>query len=347
MKKKIFLHIGTEKTGTTSLQFFCSINNSRLSDQGFYYPFLEELPYVNHRMHAPLAGSLLPERPEFIPTEKYQDRNALFAHFKHDITKRQESNIIVSAEHFSSRCSQPEAVNFINNVLSEFDIRIVVYIRPQHELLFSAYSTYLKNGGTETLYQVIKSPDGWLHPENNYFNYHSMLKPWIDIFGRDSIILRIFENKSLVNNNLIDDFLSVLGVENDPGFQKDIVRNKSLSAVGADLLLIANQFFDEFSVDCETDWQTGQKFRKEIMQFLQSGPSLGKTIPATAIKHISNMYAKSNAELANILRPDLGEALFQAVEPDTSYTCYLKPDIISVDFVEWLVSTWRKAHGNR
>ena len=38
MHKKLFLHIGTPKTGKTSLQYFCENNRKTLMDKGILYP---------------------------------------------------------------------------------------------------------------------------------------------------------------------------------------------------------------------------------------------------------------------------------------------------------------------
>ena len=46
MKPAGFLHIGLQKTGTTSLQQFLYDNNDKLKQKGFYYP--NSLGHVNH-----------------------------------------------------------------------------------------------------------------------------------------------------------------------------------------------------------------------------------------------------------------------------------------------------------
>ncbi|MGH1398028.1 MAG: hypothetical protein ACRBCT_02330 [Alphaproteobacteria bacterium] len=38
MKKKLILHIGQSKTGTTSLQYFLHANKEKLSEMGILYP---------------------------------------------------------------------------------------------------------------------------------------------------------------------------------------------------------------------------------------------------------------------------------------------------------------------
>lgn len=39
--KTLYLHIGTPKTATTSIQSFCYQNREILEKQGFYYPMFD------------------------------------------------------------------------------------------------------------------------------------------------------------------------------------------------------------------------------------------------------------------------------------------------------------------
>ncbi len=46
---KLILHIGTEKTGTTSIQNFLKLNRIKLKKHGYYIPKSPALPSGNHR----------------------------------------------------------------------------------------------------------------------------------------------------------------------------------------------------------------------------------------------------------------------------------------------------------
>jgi hypothetical protein len=54
----VYLHIGTEKTGTTSIQAFLDRNRSRLRSQGVLYP---ELPGSNNQIALSAAALASPE----------------------------------------------------------------------------------------------------------------------------------------------------------------------------------------------------------------------------------------------------------------------------------------------
>ena len=46
--KTLYIHIGTPKTGTTSLQHFCTENAKLFEEQGYCYPiFPHKFKYIN------------------------------------------------------------------------------------------------------------------------------------------------------------------------------------------------------------------------------------------------------------------------------------------------------------
>ena len=57
--KTLYLHIGTMKTGTTSIQEFCRLNNDVLKSKGYCYPeFPWHYPGRNHRRNGLFLNSI-------------------------------------------------------------------------------------------------------------------------------------------------------------------------------------------------------------------------------------------------------------------------------------------------
>lgn len=58
--KKLFLHIGTHKTGSTSVQKFCEANRGELEKRGLFYPdyqpFVDKAPYAHHQFSKAVSG---------------------------------------------------------------------------------------------------------------------------------------------------------------------------------------------------------------------------------------------------------------------------------------------------
>ena len=55
---KIFVHIGTHKTGTTSIQKFARSNEEKLKMKGFFYPGYSILGKKEHYGHHHIAHAL-------------------------------------------------------------------------------------------------------------------------------------------------------------------------------------------------------------------------------------------------------------------------------------------------
>ncbi|MCP4575979.1 MAG: hypothetical protein GY846_06820 [Deltaproteobacteria bacterium] len=249
----------------------------------------------------------------------------------------------MSAEHFSSRCSQKEDIQKICHYLEGFDVQIVVYVRPQHELLISAYSTYLKNGGKEVLNKNIVR-EKCLTTGISYFNYRMMLTPWWDVFGKNRISVRIFQKKRLKNENIFDDVLSVLDIETAFSFNVPKKLNTAVSKEVGEFLHFANQHFPAFDEGNRAGWELGQNFRAEVIPLFPKGKPLYELLSNELIEELKAFYADDNRELALQLRPDLNGLLFLH-EQRTCETGGCKANSsFSHDFVKWVVEQWKRTH---
>lgn len=75
MSKKLILHIGTEKTGTTSIQKFLNLNKDELLNEGIFYPMgtCGTDNYPNHRKLATACFNLGHEDDSFKSLRLSQD----------------------------------------------------------------------------------------------------------------------------------------------------------------------------------------------------------------------------------------------------------------------------------
>jgi len=170
-----------------------------------------------------------------------EDVNELRVRVEEDLTReivalsQQQENaqtLLLSNEHCHSRLVTREEVHYLRQFLDRFaeETRIVVYLRPQHELAISQYSTLIKTG----FHDIDVLPDftggspirgfGKL-----YFEYDKLLERWAGEFGRDKITVRLYSKEHLEGNDVIQDFMSVIGCNAD-GLQVPANENVSLSA---------------------------------------------------------------------------------------------------------------------
>jgi hypothetical protein len=243
----LILHIGTAKTGTTSLQEFLAANRDSLRRKGILYP----LSAGDGKSHALL--SLIPPQVNLTSSHVYtlqaartiKDLKLFREELKDALTKelngRSNGTIqkaIMSSEYCSTRLLTDEEVQGLRDFLSKIfsDIKVVAYIRRQDEYLLSRYSTRVKAGGTDRL--EIPSP----HNAVASFDHWELLSRWARVFGRAQIVCRKFEKDSLKSGDIIDDFLDLAGIGKAQRFQRPERMNVSLDGGCVEFLRIFNKY---------------------------------------------------------------------------------------------------------
>ncbi|HZZ80281.1 MAG TPA: hypothetical protein VFE62_17345, partial [Gemmataceae bacterium] len=210
---ELYLHIGTEKTGTSSVQNFLAANRARLAHMGILYP---ETPGAKNHTGLAAAAQDVTDTGPLRKTLGLQNRNDVEAYrakliegLKEEYRGGAFKTVIMSNEHCSSRLLRDEEVQWLKDILApHFEkIRIVVYLRRQDDYLLSIYSTAVKSGSVRPL----EVPP--LRSAAARYDYWPFLSRWARVFGRDAIVCRKFERATLKNGDVIDDLLSVIGVE--------------------------------------------------------------------------------------------------------------------------------------
>ncbi|MEM8830815.1 MAG: hypothetical protein AAGE96_15865 [Cyanobacteria bacterium P01_G01_bin.19] len=243
---KLFLHIGTEKTGSTTIQEALFVNKECLQKQGFY--FVQSAGKKNNRkipaycMRDDKYDGFFKAQRITTLHQKNIFRKEFFDSFKAEIMNlpKHVHTVIISSEHFHSRTTTIEEVENVKSLLGSFfeDIKIICYVREQSATAVSSYSTAIKSGGTPSLKEILSK----CKPGNIYYNYYLMLSNWRNIFGADNLIVRKFDKSILKNNDLIDDFFCLIDDVLIKSISKDIsLKNESLNMIGQFLGRSVNQ----------------------------------------------------------------------------------------------------------
>jgi hypothetical protein len=255
--RRCILHIGTEKTGTTTLQRFLGTNRGALLQRGFFVPAsLSPYPVVaNHERLTTIALNPTKLDDDLRVTaglKTIEDVEEWRVRVEEDLSReimalsRQPENsptLLLSNEHCHSRLVTREEVHYLRQFLDRFadETRIIVYLRPQHELAISQYSNLLKVG----FHDIDVFPDfigGRSRGFNGlYFEYDKLLERWAGEFGREKITVRRYTKEQLEGNDVIQDFMSVIGCNTD-GLQVPVNENVSLSAEHQTVINAINRY---------------------------------------------------------------------------------------------------------
>ncbi len=240
------VHIGTTKTGSSSIQRFLHGNRRALRDKGILVP--SGLGRVIH-FHAVVAALPFGQSPDLAQVVKLADaqQHATFrettrnSFLKEVAGARACHEAVITAEQLQSRLVLREHVQTFRSLFCNgFDkIRIIVYVRPQLDQLVSLYSTMLRGGYAHSLEDFVKAR---LAPNfRPYFDLCDVITRWSDVFGAENIIVRPYKG---VTGELgtLSDFCNLLNI--DPKADGMVIEpqaNSSINVAGQELLLMLNQ----------------------------------------------------------------------------------------------------------
>ena len=295
-KRNLYLHIGTEKTGTTSIQECLYINRKKLSDSGYH--FLQSMGERNNRKLVCYAMNKTKDEFYKFTLAKFSTQKALRDNIQNQLEKElnkiEESieNVIISSEHFHSRICMIEEVNDLKILLKKYfhKITVICYLREQSDTYKSLYSTSIKAGNKESFEQMGRN----CSKDNIYFNYFKLLQMWSDSFGQENITLRIFDKDRLLNNNILDDFFNIIEPQLIKNLDLPKRTNLSLSDEGLKLGLLINKGFSKLKKNKERN-----VLKNNILKIIDKKFSGRNNILTPEIyERIFNEFAESNINLS-------------------------------------------------
>ncbi len=198
---KVYLHIGTHKTGTTSIQRFLTSNRDKLLDLGYLYPLSGKPKALSIAQHKLSWGVMQKKRFRRV-TGKWEDLGQEWGNLHEEIAREKKENVIISAEDFSNL--NAKTINALKKHLSRYDTKIVIYLRRQDEFFLSLYATVLKGG----FYKPIEE---YIRLKRHRGDYYTFLGIWSKAFGKENLLIRTYE-KSEIKQGLIFNFLETIGL---------------------------------------------------------------------------------------------------------------------------------------
>ncbi|MCW5713960.1 MAG: hypothetical protein KIT43_05545 [Bauldia sp.] len=247
--RNIIVHIGMEKTGTTTIQRFCAANRDILVGLGVAYPV--SVGSDNHRLLATFAmtpprtdeshvelGLIDPKTREAFNSKLEQDLAIEIAALPDSV-----HTIVFSNEHCHSRLLEIEDVVRLKKLIDSYgdNIKILVYLRRQDEVATSLYSTGLRAGLTR--YPIFPTSQEEPNMFRHFFNYDTFVSLWEEVFGPDSVEVRIFDRDAFPGGSVLNDFLAVCSLpqSTDQGFRQVPNQNESIQPVAQEFLRRMNE----------------------------------------------------------------------------------------------------------
>ena len=218
MDKTIYLHIGTSKTGTSSIQDFLYRNRAVLAKKGYCFKRMPIIRYEHAKKNRNgmfLGGH---RRLSFIGPVSMSAKDKIVK-FGLDQVKTQLAHfnaVILTDESLWNSFQKTDFKNLKR--IKAFSgsngakLKVVVYFRPQEDWLESTYRQSIKkmkSGKNRPEWsEYIKNPDIW--PKTNY--YEGLCR-MADVIGKENIIVRVYDRKNFIGGKVEYDFLQAIGLE--------------------------------------------------------------------------------------------------------------------------------------
>ena len=196
----IFLHIGLNKSGSSSIQAFCDRHRQVLHEHGLDYPRVGIHDAAHYGVSKRLIG-----RPD---AAQVPDADGLEKALREALGAGR--HVLLSSEYFF--LANDAEVARIHELLANFgtECRIVIYLRRHDQWIASLFNQALK---TVPRYSPWQSDirDYTLHLLGNReieMRYPVILDRWAKHFGAEAMIVRPFEAAQFLDGDFVWDFLS-------------------------------------------------------------------------------------------------------------------------------------------
>ena len=229
MKRRLVLHLGLCKTGTTTLQYFLRGNPDFLSDIGVHYPKVgpENPDHPFFRLKPPTAFLAEEVSHRFLAQELIVRRRGtvpdlpLWSTAFRQFENSGAHTAVISYEDFSTRISHYQ-FDSVAERLKSFDVVGIIYLRPQEFWAVSLYSHFARDA------RALPSFHEFVESMRHCLTYTVLLDEIRARVPLDRLIVRNFDDAS--KTGLIEDFFQSLDLPDAlSALRNDYrVRNRSL-----------------------------------------------------------------------------------------------------------------------
>ena len=223
--KTLYLHIGTTKTATTSIQRFLEENKDVLQKHGYCFPdSLHVYPRANKRRNAHFLvakvwdadGNRNQSKEKEYFEEGLQQIRTAFGAYDHVILTDES---IWHALSYSKKTLLQELKKEADE--QKYQIKVIVYLRRQDGLLISRWNQEVKQKFTSA---AVMTCEEYLaaseKKEKKIYQYAQKLDEIAAVIGKNNLIVRRFSPKSWKDGSIIHDFMHEIGLDVTEKFQE-------------------------------------------------------------------------------------------------------------------------------
>jgi hypothetical protein len=335
----LVLHIGSGKTGTSSVQHLLSESRERLAKLGTLYP-----RSPGRARHVRLGLFIRPDAGLVNQISWHEGNYSSPAEFREDfqhklfaeINSSRLTRVLLSDEAlYGSTVEALKRLRAFTDAIAR-SIRLVVYLRRQDDHLCSRYQQVVKTGEVRRLSERLEQVDF-----TKTYDYHARLRTWQRLMEPSEFVIRPFERERFVDGSLYQDFFEAAGLEARADDLETVGSvNESLDAEAVELLRILNVY----RVENEAAVPGLINNRKLVARLADSatGPTL--TLPDSVLDEFMDSWEESNRAVARDFLGDETGQLFRAPRKTRNTTTEQRLDPARLDHFLTLLELPERMH---
>lgn len=233
---KVYIHIGTPKTGTTEIQSFFVKNYQELLNIGICYPKSFRLANKHWRLAeiiSYIADNNLRTNDVINTINQTKFKDSL-ADLQTEIQQNQDKIFLFSAEDIVWEFSTLKHIEIFKQMLFELgfdDIKIIIYLRDTLKYLISFCSEDVKHYKGFYSFEMLPQE----HPKKHVFDYKWLCQSYAQVFGVKNLFVKLFEKSKMYENNLLKDFTKLIGISWSEKFILPSYINQSFNLLGIEI----------------------------------------------------------------------------------------------------------------
>lgn len=322
--RKLILHIGAHKTGSTALQLYLSRQKRRLAAQAWVFCESAGRPLNWGQMvlvRRTPEGADFPLNPAGFAT--------LLA-----VVDASARNMILSAEDLFF-LQDPEIATFTSALRKRFDqVTLIAYVRRQDRMTISHWQQGGRTVQSALVFGGVKGPLDNINPGMlAYLDYATRLQAWQLALPEAKLIVRVYDRALFAGGDVVADFIAATGLNLHPDGHNDDVN----TAMGATTV----RFIYQLRAAGLLQRPIEQALKRNLIEMTSDkiAPSRDKA------RAFVQMFGDSNARLARMLGQEAAFSPDYAMYPDTEVMPPLDPDYIQRHLWVLLAEAYRKPSG--
>lgn len=201
--RRLFLHIGMNKAGSSAIQRTLAAHENTLCSAGVLYPRTGRSGSEAHHLLSHVLGFSQGKPPRVRSPSQLEDLGPKLAQ---ECASGGCHSVILSSEVFTNRGD----IGRVKDFLAGWDVRIVVYLRRHDHWWASCYSQGVRMTPNPPWPPGFDGYIAWQRARPHKGDYRRLLQDWAEVFGAERLLVRPYEREQN-QPSIVADLLRTIG----------------------------------------------------------------------------------------------------------------------------------------